>query len=132
MKFNYKYKIGAAFGVDGDLNCIGEIIDTVGKYSEPYYRCVIKTYNANKELVRREQTILSESRVTKSIEKTTEKMLKTTTEENNNKKSMNIEENNTEITKMAEELEKIYNAKEKYLTLNQQLAFEKLLKLLVE
>lgn len=39
---------------------------------------------------------------------------------------------NIEIAGTAEELEKIYNAKKKYLTLNQKVAFEKLLKLLVE
>lgn len=37
---------------------------------------------------------------------------------------------NTEITETAEELEKIYNAKEKYLNANQKVAFEKLLKIL--
>lgn len=39
---------------------------------------------------------------------------------------------NTEITETAEELEKIYDAKEKYLNVNQKEAFEKLLKILVD
>ena len=39
---------------------------------------------------------------------------------------------NTKITETAEELEKIYNAKEKYLNANQKVAFEKLLKILDE
>lgn len=109
MKFNYKYEVGMTFYSDGDLNCLGEIVARIGRYDEPHYRCVIKTYNTNKELVRREQILLPESRVTESIAKTT-----------------------VRIAGTAEELEKIYNAKEKYLTLNQKVAFEKLLKLLVE
>ena len=104
MKFNYKYEVGRMFCADGKLNCTGEIIARVGRFNEPHYRCEIKTYTKNKDLVSIMEVTVSETYITESIEKATAKILKTMdVKENNTEKTMDTKKDNNEKTVNTEE-----------------------------